>query len=1026
MHKMDNRTRLRASLIAAGLAGLTALPLSAYAAGIGNLTVLSPLGQQLQAELSISATPEELASLSVRLASLETFRQAGVEYVPTLSTLRFSLEKRANGQPYVRVTSNQSVNEPFLDILVELNWAQGRLVREYTFLLDPPEALQKAPAAAVAAPEVRTAPLAQPAPAPAPQQQAEIAAPLPSPSSAPTAEKKIPADRVSKPPPEAKPPAEKKPTADKKPPVEKAPAAAQAAPAKSGDRLVKSGDTLSKIAAEVRPEGASLDQMLLALFNGNKAAFDADNMHRLRAGKILAIPDAQTIAAIDKSEARKIISAQAADFNAYRQKLAAVAGAKTAKKEEAPRQAAIGKIAPKVEDKVPAPTGKDKLQVSRTEAAKDTKPGAAGSRSGIAEEDLVAKEKSLKEAKSRITELEKNVGEMKKLAELKSQSLADLQKQAQTAGKPAAAPVPAPATTPVPVAADKAAAVKPAEAPKVVEAPKLAPAAKPAEPAKPPEAAKEKPVEAVKRADSSVDKKPAPPAAKPVEPAAAKPPVAVPPPPEPPSFIDENPELVYGGGIAALLLALLGISAARRKRQSKEAAPQNQGVEDSLMTNSVFGTTGGGSVDTSNSSIQTDFSQSGMGSIDTDEGVDPVAEADVYMAYGRDAQAEEILVDALKTDPHRLAIHLKLLEIYAGRGSVQQFETLAGEVFARTAGNGAEWDKSAALGRDLDPANPLYAAKVKSLGDSLGPESVPTQPAPAPSLAELAPLPGQPDEQLPGQFDLLPGTSPQEQPAALDFDLDLGAHTEPGEEFELLQPSPVDVDLDLDLDLDAPIIAEEVPAADDDSTQVFRPDLQNDLDVETLSPLASFPGSVAFEVALPAEPATPLLAPAAENLSAETLDFDLDLPVVSDDLQVNEAASAKPLDFDFDLELPTQQPVAEPSALDRGDSTESIDSIESIALGLTASGAPPLALHPVVERGAAVAPLPAQAATDRAEDVSPIDETTRQEVATKLELAQAYEEMGDSEGARELLQEVLDEGDQAQKDAARNKLALLG
>jgi pilus assembly protein FimV len=201
---------------------------------------------------------------------------------------------------------------------------------------------------------------------------------------------------------------------------------------------------------------------------------------------------------------------------------------------------------------------------------------------------------------------------------------------------------------------------------------------------------------------------------------------------------------------------------------------------------------------------------------------------------------------------------------------------------------------------------------------------------------------------------------------------------------------------------------------------VFRPNLQNNLDVATLSP--------ASELVFPAEPAIPGHAPAEETLSAETLDFDLDLPVVSDDLQVSKATpSAKPLDFDFDLELPTQQPVGEPSVVHGGESNHLVDEpIKSIALGLAATAAPAVAPKSAGEQVAPVVPMPTQAGTVGLEDLPPIDETTRQEVATKLELAQAYEEMGDSEGARELLQEVLEEGDQAQKEAARNKLALLG
>jgi pilus assembly protein FimV len=138
-----------------------------------------------------------------------------------------------------------------------------------------------------------------------------------------------------------------------------------------------------------------------------------------------------------------------------------------------------------------------------------------------------------------------------------------------------------------------------------------------------------------------------------------------------------------------------------------------------LTANSVFGATGGQSVDTTASSMATDFSQASISAIDAEEGVDPVAEADVYMAYGRDAQAEEILLDALKTDPTRTAIHVKLLEIYAGRKNNKQFETLASDLYAQTGGVGADWEKAAAMGMKLDPANPLYGGSTAAEKQSI-------------------------------------------------------------------------------------------------------------------------------------------------------------------------------------------------------------------------------------------------------------------------------------------------------------------
>jgi pilus assembly protein FimV len=196
------------------------------------------------------------------------------------------------------------------------------------------------------------------------------------------------------------------------------------------------------------------------------------------------------------------------------------------------------------------------------------------------------------------------------------------------------------------------------------------PPAKPVEQAKAPEPVPV--VEPPAKAPEAVAPTPVPAPAKPAEPPVPEIKKPEPPPPTPaeegPSFMEENSTLVWGGGgILAVLLGYLGFAALRRKHDG--GLPTTSRIsEGDLMANSVFGSTGGQAVDTG-ASIQTDFSQSNLASINADEGVDPVAEADVYMAYGRDAQAEEILLDALKNDPTRHAIHLKLLEIYAARKS---------------------------------------------------------------------------------------------------------------------------------------------------------------------------------------------------------------------------------------------------------------------------------------------------------------------------------------------------------------------
>ena len=146
------------------LAALLCMPLLAYAAGLGRFTVNSALGQPLDAEIEIvSLQSGEEDSLTARLATAEAFKQAGIELSSALIGVQFSIDKRGN-RPVIRLSTAQPVNEPFLDVLIELQWATGRLVREYTFLLDPPEYRSPRPAAAAPAPDTKPAPVAVPAP----------------------------------------------------------------------------------------------------------------------------------------------------------------------------------------------------------------------------------------------------------------------------------------------------------------------------------------------------------------------------------------------------------------------------------------------------------------------------------------------------------------------------------------------------------------------------------------------------------------------------------------------------------------------------------------------------------------------------------------------------------------------------------------------------------------------------------------------------------------------------------------------
>ena len=837
-----------------------------YAAGLGQLSVNSPLGQPLNAEIEIvSLQPGEEEGLVARLASPDAFRAAGIDFNPALVSARFAIERRG-GRPLLRVRTTQPVNDPFLEILVELQWTTGRLVREYTVLLDPPE--YRGPQAIAAAPAARATPAAAPEPKPA---EAPAAQPAPEPARAPA-----PAPVEARPLPSVPAPAaEPAPAPAGEAQVEK-PAAAEAekpaaepvgepAAAEEGKVAVKKGDTLSEIARQNLPPGANLNQMLIAIYRANEDAFIRKNVNLLRAGRILDIPGAEAVSAIDPEEAKRLVQAHMDDFAVYRSRLAA---ASTSVEAPGGRREAEGKIEPKPE--APAAAPRDQVRLSKADPSKPTAPASRAAR----EDDAVARERALKETQPRVTDLERNVTDLQKLLEMKNQQLAELEKKAQAKPAPVV-PVPAP-VAPKPVA----------EAPKPApEAPKPVPQA----PRPPVQAAKPRP-------------KPAPP------------------PPEP-SIVDEfldNPIALAGLGGVIVLLAGYGVWTWRKKKTTQAR------FQDSVLgaASTTGSSTGTGAALAAQSVSQGSLSQP-LAGMEADE-VDPIAEADVYMAYGRDAQAEEILKEALQKDAKRTAVHSKLLEIYANRRDVTAFEQTAVKLKSLTNGSGPEWDKAAALGRSIDPQNGLYGGGAA--------------PAAAPAAAAAAAAPNL-------DFDLS-ATSTQQAAILPEFSID-----EP-------KAPPLSA-LDFDLDA-APAAAAGASAKSDFS-----------------------PGGTLIMGERPGE------------RTVTSVDFNLDITGSSEAKSAGAAPSANGgLDFDISLDLGGEEKKPEP------DKTAAPMDLSSISLDL----------------GIAGEPSGSPAGTD----------PKWQEVATKLDLAKAYEEMGDKDGARELLNEVLKDGDSVQKGQAQQLLAKLG
>ncbi|WP_252867348.1 FimV/HubP family polar landmark protein [Janthinobacterium lividum] len=813
---------------------------AASAAELGKITVLSAAGQPLRAEVELSAIkPGEASSLLAKLAPPDAYRQANVEFNPALNALTFAVENR-NGKPFIRISSAQPVAEPMVDLLLELSSKSGRQVREYAFVLDTPEARQT--------------------------RGAQVTAPAE--------------------PGKGKAAAEAAPAAAKKP---------------AGEYKVRTGDTLSRIASELKPSGVSLDMMLVALYRANPDAFKGENMNRMQAGRILAVPGADTVRATGAAEAKGIVTAHAIDFEAYRNKLAGqVSQSKPAKAAQA-TQSTAGKIGTtKVQEKPTAVSeSQDKLKLSKAEPAAKS----AGKSAVASEEDKIAKAKQVDEAAARVKELEKNVSDLEKLMAVKSKAMAD--KSAPAPAKPAEVAASAPVVASVPAEAQ-------------------------------PPVPKAKPVPLVKK-----------------------------PSPLEPTITDKiNDHLgAIGIGLAALLAAVAALVVARRRKdappppediapvvepEAPVAPPAGLAPEDqqSEASNHLFGT---------GAAAAGVAAAAGASMLDANE-TDPVAEADVYIAYGRDGQAEDILKEALRIHPERHAARLKLLEIYSARNDVRAFEDQASELYSLTRGQGEEWPQAAALGLALDPTNPLYGdteddavvSLSKAAGDDVHGQSMDLPDEPPAPLADLAPA------------EPVSSVTARDARDPLDFDLD-------SLDFEPVSTTD-------------PIVMPGPDSKPQATTQDAHYDASMDFGLDLEPPAGPVNGVGAG--------LTPLPDPLKD---VDLAHFDLDEPVAPAAAPV--AAAEPSLDSLFDdAQTPAALPEAIPPAQEFDLSGIDLDLND----GKTASVGvddPLSAIH--------------------------------MEMDTKLDLAIAYQEIGDKEGARELIDEVIKGGSEEQVAKANTMRALL-
>ncbi|MDZ4202636.1 MAG: FimV/HubP family polar landmark protein [Gallionella sp.] len=870
-------------LLGAGVALMVSAQVAAL--GLGGINVSSALGQPLKADIElVSAGKLEKSSMVARIASPDAYRGAGLEY-PYGSKFKFQIESRANGEPYLRVTSAQPINDPFVSLLVELSWSSGRLLREYTFLLDPPgyvaeqpvekEVQVVAPAVAEFEPEV-------------PRQ--EVAS-----------ESVTPDARKSAPPMRATAPGDEKALATARARATQPKPAADIA---AGSVTVQRGDTLSKIAEANRPVDVSLERMLVALYRANANQFDAKNMNRIKTGKILRLPSQDEILDIGQRDAASEIRAQSADWNAYRQRLASAAPVSTRPLDS--QQAVSGKITSSVTDKTPVAkeSSKEVLKLSKGEAPGDQ--AAAGGKStsvqdkkNVAQEEAIAKAKALKEEQDRLALLEQNLKDMQRLAELKSEEAAALALKAASA-----------------VAAESA-----------VEA---ASAVKPAKVAKP------KPVPKV------------------VEPE--------------PSLVDQilaEPLYLAGGAVALLGLGGLGFMMARRK---KGPAASIGAVEELGATTGRIATPVAPSPDTGDFTA-TAVMETPAEATHTDD-VDPISEADLFLNFGRDAQAEEILKEALLNTPNDHRIHLKLLGIYANRKDTGAFAAIASQL--QDSGDDEAWQQAAAMGRKLDPENPMYGG-----GGTIEDADSATM-----QTAVLS---------VPPDF-LLDDASEQNAAPSQNLDFDLGNASGGADEQDFQQGS------------------DSTMALTQDDRAAAQADEVMDFDLTSTNPSMVAPIAMDFDVT-------------STNPSLNVPDFNMDEPRTEPTAAVKAEASSDLNDLVFDVTSigSSVQDAPQP------DKTEEPGQPPDDAMAFTLDfpsdeEEKPASRRVDEEMGLAGISLNLDEAEMQAGATEEEHDEHWHDVATKLDLAKAYQEMGDVTGAREILEDVLREGDAAQQEAAQSIL----
>jgi pilus assembly protein FimV len=936
-------------------------PASVSSLGLGDIKLNSYLNERLDAEINITVSgPEELTTLEVNVASREVFERFGIDRVDFLDDLAFTVERLNDGRAVVRVTSSEAIVEPFVTFLIEARSSGGRLLREYTVLLDPPLFL------------------------PEPEETAEA--------------------------PEA--PVRQAPSAGAIPRSEPAPAPASRAPVASPTTYgpVRRNETLWGIAEIVRPDRSiSMNQAMISLFEANPDAFDG-NINRLRAGATLRVPDFAEMTRLSTREAAAEVRRHNREWSQAR----AAPAAPDARPAPEPVAAApraedrrLELVPPAQEDRTTTPSG----------ASATTAPPV-----GYVREQEALNEELLAAVESMRRELE----ETRKSLLLKDEEIAALQDRLAgiEAGRfqpapaePGAAPVPPDAEVEV---TEEAVAETPEEA--AVAEPEPAPAEQEPAPATTPPPAQVAAdtdegglfssiwtwivIVAVVLLGAAVVWRRRQEAAEEAYESWA-------------SVDDEGRPSVSATAAAAAAAPLAAEAIAEEAAEDREPPPREPAE---LEEEAAVATWAEGEPEKSAPSAE---SAEGAGEYaypfeDTIAGAtginleqsDPLAEADFHMAYGLYDQAADLIKKAIERDPERRDLRMKLLDILFVWGQQEEFlseataiQPLIGDT------DSSDWERIAIMGRQICPDEDIFGAQ-----------------------GEAAVAAGEVD------FDVGGGQEGPAESDGLDFDLsptgEMPALDIEGVEESIAPESTAEVEIeDLGLDIDIEALGEEMETAEEEPEAAAEKGVVGSEEAEPVeetgkTEVLERPGDesetqeetglteVLERVDEAAEDETAVVR--AEDLDIADLDaggetkelpaLDLEIAPADDDTAeveaLNEDDLARGDASDMDLDKTAELPVAS-----HGPDGESL--IEEVFGGDEAAAED---LLQGVEDTESTQEIPEVKLTD----------VTLGEVGTKLDLARAYIDMGDPDGARTILEEVVDEGNDDQQEEARQLLQELG